>query len=456
MRFKGLFVAVFLLCFVASARAETFTAYLSGAQQVPAAATSATGYARIFVNESAGTMSFSVVFNGLSSAQTASHIHAPAAIGANAPVAINFGAIGGTSGTITGNANITPTQLAQLRAGQGYVNVHTSNFPGGEIRGQIARPRPVDNDGDGRTDYSVLRFPNVAPPGVSQITYWNQNSTSGLQVVNWGNANTDFPAPGDYDGDGIGDLVVYRAGAAVGAQSTFYILRSTDGTAQLVPYGVSGDQVIARDYDGDGRTDPAIFRRGSLPTDQTVFWIKRSTTNSDLVIGWGTTGDGTTSFDTPVVADYDGDGKADVAVYRTGTLSPANTYIIRNSSDGSVRYQQWGNFNSDYILPGDYDGDGKADFCSGRTGATGTDPLVWWILQSSNGQIRVQSFGRSTDQPTQGDYDGDGRTDLAIYRQGATSTQQSVFWTYRSLDGSTRADGWGTGGNFAVNTFDSR
>lgn len=456
MKLKGLFTAAFLLFFVAGARAETFTAYLSGAQEVPAAATSATGYARIFVNESAGTLSFTVVFNGLSSTQTASHIHAPAAIGANAPVAINFGAVGGTSGTITGTASITPTQLAQLRAGQGYVNVHTTNFGGGEIRGQLARPRPVDNDGDGRTDLSVLRFPSVSPPGVSQITYWNQNSTTGPQILNWGDANQDFPAPGDYDGDGIGDIVIYRAGATVGAQSTFYILRSTDGTAQLVPYGVNGDQVIARDYDGDGRTDPAIFRRGSLPTDPTFFWIKRSTTGSDLVTQWGITGGVGSNFDTPIVADYDGDGKADIAVYRTGTLTPTNTYIILRSSDGQVTYHRWGNFNTDYVLPGDYDGDGKADYAIGRTGATSTTPMVWWILQSSNGQVRIQQFGITSDFPAQGDYDGDGRTDLAIYRQGVTAAQQSFFWTNRSLDGSTRADGWGTGGNFAVNTFDSR
>ncbi len=455
MRFNGIFTTVFLLLFVIGARAETFTAYLSGAQEVPAVSTSATGYARIFVNEAAGTMTYTVVFSGLSSAQNAAHIHSPAAIGANAPVAVNFGVVGGTSGTITGTANITPTQLAQFRAGQGYVNVHSVNFPGGEIRGQIARPRPVDNDGDGRTDFSVLRFPNVTPPGVSQITYWNQNSTSGLQVINWGNANTDFPAPGDYDGDGLGDIVIYRAGATAGAQSTFYILRSTDGTAQLVPYGVNGDQVIARDYDGDGRTDPAIFRKGSLATDPTTFWIKRSTTDSDLVIQWGVTGNGTTSFDMPVVADYDGDGKSDVAVYRFG-ISPANTFIILRSSDGAVTYRQWGNFNTDYVLPGDYDGDGKADYAVGRTGAVGTSPMVWWILQSSTGQPRIEQFGISSDLPTQGDYDGDGRTDLAIYRRGATASSQSHFWIRQSFDNTSLVRGWGLQADFAVNTFDTR
>lgn len=168
MRFDRLFVAIFLLLSASSVRAEIFTAYLTGAQEVPAAATTATGYARVVVNESAGTLSFTVVFNGLSSTQTAAHIHAPAAIGANAPVVVNFGSVGGTSGTITGTGSITPTQLGQLRAGQGYVNVHTTNFGGGEIRGQLARSRSIDHDGDGRQDLSILRFPGPAP---SQITF---------------------------------------------------------------------------------------------------------------------------------------------------------------------------------------------------------------------------------------------------------------------------------------------
>ena len=129
-RFIGIvfsFVFVFLLS--ATVKAETFYAYLTGAQEVPAASTGGTGYARIVLNETAGTISFTVVYRNLSSAQQASHIHAPAAIGANAPVVINFGAGGGTTGTVTGMAAITPTQIAQLRAHQGYVNVHSVNFP---------------------------------------------------------------------------------------------------------------------------------------------------------------------------------------------------------------------------------------------------------------------------------------------------------------------------------------
>ena len=449
--------AIALLVFLSSAaRAEVFTAYLTGAQEAPAIATTATGYARIVVNETTGSLTFTVVFNGLSSTQTLSHIHAPAPIGVSTGVAINFGTVGGTSGTISGTTTITPTQLAQLRQHLGYVNVHSMNNPSGEIRGQLGVTRPVDFDGDGRTDPSVLRFPNVAPPGLSSITWWNANSTAGVQVVNnWGNANTDFPVPGDYDGDGTCDFGIYRDGATVGAQSEFWILISTTNTVRYYAWGLNGDEAVQRDFDGDGITDVAIFRRGPTADTQTRWYIRESSTGNARIVGFGLTGDQVSSGDFPIPGDYDGDGKFDIAVYRVGQ-TPNNNYIILRSSDGAITYQQFGNFNTDYIVPGDYDGDGKYDFAVARTGATGTSPLIWWILQSSTGTTRTQVFGISSDLPTQGEYDGDARTDIGVYRRGATTGAQSVFWIFNSFTLTARNTPWGVREDFSVNTFDTR
>lgn len=448
----SILIAFAVLAFSQAARAEIFFAYLSSAQEVPTNASTATGYARINVNESALTINYTIVYNGLQGSWSATHIHAPSAIGANSGVQINFPGGSGNSGTLTGTTAITAVQIGQLRQGLGYINVHSASFPGGEIRGQLGKKRPVDFDGDGRQDHSVLKFPT----GGGAITYWNRNSTTGTQISGpWGQSATDFPAPGDYDGDGRDDLAIFRAGA-VGAQSAFWILRSSDTTVQYYAWGIGGDVQIARDFDGDGITDPATFRRAAAAGGQATWYIRQSTNGTARVVGFGTTGSGANNQDNPVPGDYDGDGKYDLAVYRAGTLSPTNTFIVQRSSDSVITFQPFGDFVTDWILPGDYDGDGKFDYAVGRTGATASSPMVWWILQSSNGQTRQQPFGISSDFPVQGDYDGDSRCDIAVVRQGATAGQAHNFWVFNSHSNSATVLQWGVNPDFPIARFDAR
>ena len=442
-----------LFVFAKSTSAQSYTAYLSSAQEVPTNASTGTGKARIVIDPIALMVTYNITFTGLSSNQTAGHIHGPAAIGANSGVQIGFTAVGGTSGTISGTSAITATQIAQIRSGMGYVNIHTTNFAGGEIRGQLAKNRPVDFDSDGRTDFSLLRFP-TGPP--QPVTFWNLRSTDGSAAAVWGEASTDFPAPGDYDGDGKDDLAVFRNSGVAGADTFFLVFRSATSTFLGVRWGVTGDAAVARDYDGDGITDMAVFRNGAAAGAPAFWYIRQSSAGFvQRSVQWGTTGDLVNNYDTPVPGDYDGDGKFDIAVYRFA-LTPANTFIILRSSDGTGQFVQWGNFNTDYILPGDYDGDGKFDFCAGRTGAASTSPLTWQILRSSDGAQSFRVFGISSDLPTQGDYDGDGRTDLSVYRRGVLATDQSTFYYITSLDNTPRQTIWGLRPDFPVNTFDAR
>jgi glucose/arabinose dehydrogenase len=148
---------------------HTFVARLEGAQEFPANASTAKGYAAFFMDSAMTSLTFTVTVSGLdfTGLQTAdpsddllaAHIHAPAPRGANAGV--RFGFFGtpfndtsgdtvvtpfttGAGGTIVskwdlaeGNNTTLTAQLPNILAGLSYINFHTRRLPGGEIRGQI-------------------------------------------------------------------------------------------------------------------------------------------------------------------------------------------------------------------------------------------------------------------------------------------------------------------------------
>jgi hypothetical protein len=101
---------------------------------------------------------------------------------------------------------------------------------------------------------------------------------------------------------------------------------------------------------------------------------------------------------------------------------------------------------SDLVVPGDYDGDGRTDFAVVRTGVSYT----WFILSSSNFSFRSVQFGTKPDLPTQADYDGDGRTDISVFRQ-----QTGVFFTLRSRDNTLVQVDFGQNGDFPIANYDT-
>jgi len=82
--------------------------------------------------------SYKATWTGLTGAATMAHIHGPAEVGKNAGVVVPFpGAAGNTSAE--GKGKLTQAQYGDLAAGLYYVNVHSAQYPGGEIRGQVQR-----------------------------------------------------------------------------------------------------------------------------------------------------------------------------------------------------------------------------------------------------------------------------------------------------------------------------
>jgi hypothetical protein len=219
------------------------------------------------------------------------------------------------------------------------------------------------------------------------------------------------------------------AGQASGATWTFDWVAPTTDAGRVSFYaagnqadnnnGGSGDQiytasVVSRpsdspaDFDGDGKSDLSIYR----PAVGEWFYQK----SSDGVVPGFQFG---ASTDKIVPGDYTGDGKTDIAIWR-----PSNGFwFILRSEDFLVYGFPFGT-DGDVPVPGDYDGDGKTDAAVFRP------TTVTWIINKSSGGVAFHTFGAAGDKPVVADYDGDGKTDIAIYRPSVGE------WYYqRSSDG---------------------
>lgn len=168
-----LFAFLFLFLFgVGTAQASilTYSAVLNGANEVPPNASPATGLARILIDDVAHTMFLDVTFSGLLGNTTAAHIHCCTVIPLTGTAGVasptpNFPGfpVGVTSGSynatfdllsassynaafITNNggtvAGAEAALLAGIASGRSYFNIHTTAFPGGEIRGFMV-PEPA-------------------------------------------------------------------------------------------------------------------------------------------------------------------------------------------------------------------------------------------------------------------------------------------------------------------------
>jgi hypothetical protein len=180
---------------------------------------------------------------------------------------------------------------------------------------------------------------------------------------------------------------------------------------------------IAVDYDGDGRADLAVWR----PAEGN--WWLRPSASAASVTQWGLPGD------IPMPADYDGDGRGDLAVWRP---AEGNWYIDRSSTT-NPSVTQWG-LPGDIPVPADYDGDGLADLGIWRP-ADGN----WWIDRSTTTNPSVTQWGLPGDIPVPADYDGDGLADLGVWRPA-----DGNWWIDRSTTTNPSVTQWGQPGDIPL------
>jgi hypothetical protein len=156
-------------------------------------------------------------------------------------------------------------------------------------------------------------------------------------------------------------------------------------------YPITRTIIESGDYNGDGTADPAIFR------SSVGFWSVRDFTR----LYFGADGD------TPVSGDYNGDGSADIAAYR----SSSGLWGIRNVSRvffGSAL---------DLPAPADYDGDGSADIGLFRDGSG-----LWAVRNLTRAYL-----GSTGDLAVPADYNGDGADEIAVFRSSRS------LWSVRNF-----------------------
>ncbi len=256
----------------------------------------------------------------------------------------------------------------------------------------------------------------------SPSVQWQQSLNGGLT---WANLSDS----GGYTGTNSGILTIFGPAPSLNKSQYRAVVSNSAGSATSNAATLTVRTVVAN-VDGDAKADLVVFR----PAGATWFALK-STDSSTSAVQWGL------STDVPVPADYDGDGKMDLAVYRP---SSGTWFIVQSSTANTTAVALTFGVVTDVPAPADYDGDGKADLAVFRP-STGT-----WIIAKSSANYSVFStisLGIGTDIPVPGDYDGDGKADAAIYRP-STGT-----WSVRkSSTGSTTALvlQWGLAGDIPV------
>jgi len=166
--------------------------------------------------------------------------------------------------------------------------------------------------------------------------------------------------------------------ATFGAHQVTLTIVDNDGAVNTARRSLPTPAVA--DFDGDGRSDLAVFRPSTG-----VWWVRGIAS-----VHFGQNGD------IPVAGDYNGDGRTDMAVFRPST----GKWYIQGLAP--IWYGQ----NGDIPVAGDYNGDGRTDLAVFRP-SNGT-----WYVRG----IQAMPFGQNGDIPVTGDYNGDGRTDLAVFR----------------------------------------
>jgi hypothetical protein len=242
---------------------------------------------------------------------------------------------------------------------------------------------PAHYDADGKVDIAVWR------PGAQGRFYIIRSQTNTIHVQDLGQTGDDPRIVADYDHDGVANPAVYRPGAVPGATSHWFFI--TPGALRAIPFGRHGDIPFAGNHSYYDRfLDLGVWR----PEGQYGAFLINEYWQWQESTGLYSLG---TSADLPVPADYDGDGTIDLAVVRPGTdgllvwdirLIDPSTFIP------TTHRHKWGVAATDILTPADYDGDGKLELSVWRAGSPGL-----FYQRTLTGAMSSVGWGETGDVP---------------------------------------------------------
>jgi hypothetical protein len=298
---------------------------------------------------------------------------------------------------------------------------------------------PGDYNGDGKADIAFYD----SSSGTWKIK--STDSSFSVSVSKWGNS-TMTPVPGDYDGDRKSDLALFKP-----STGKWYIIEIENGKLVLphiafdLSWGDSTMTPVPGDYDGDRKSDLALFKPSTK--EWFIAPIKNSSSLGAAIefrLKYGIAG----AVNVP--ADYDGDNKTDIAFFtpsnsrwyirfssgRIPEFYSSLPLSQRGVINRTINYYNFGETNS-IPVQGDYNGDGKAELATYKS-STGRITISSVSLPSSP-SINMPSECASGS-----------RCEISFINIAAGSSLE-LWWTYEYADNSKKIYCFNTTSNYGNN-----
>jgi hypothetical protein len=271
-----------------------------------------------------------------------------------------------------------------------------------------------DFDGDGLRD--VVRY----RPGASADVLWSHPATGARQTALTVDG-TFRPVVADLDGDGRDDILWYAPGSAPGDRVWYG--GASGFTSRVVDLAEQGIPDVA-ELDGDGIDDVVIYAPGGAP--DRIYSGRATRTLVALPLGVDPTYDVS-------VGDFDGDGRDDLLWFGYGVNDSVRTFSEGNGQFTAALTAI--DEGSSVPVVGDFDGDGLDDVL--LYGPGDARDQLWWSEPGERGALSVEPLrvNGTAYRPQVGDVNADGREDVLWYQPGPGS---DPLWGW--LDGRVRAD----------------